>query len=317
MRTAVRIFSTSITRSADPGPVRGAPLALWDFGSGEYTHTWVFSRNSIATNLSEAGTIETFAANVPRYSTIGGLLFVRVEGSSKNLLTHSSALVGAGWSASGSTGANLGLNAMGQFPGVQVSGTGAAWNRLLHSNQPSCTAGVPMAMSIWLRAGTSGRTRIILRDMVGNAESHIAGTIGTMTSETISAGSVTNLAQVLQQDGSTIKLTFTFTPNYTGSVSLGVGPDSTTSGATVIVLGAQVETGASPSSFIPTAGATVTRLADVLEFHPSAGMYDARFVFADASVSELSAVQIPGAWSPAISGGGLRSVALYPAGTLA
>lgn len=315
MKTAVRFISNR-TR-----PVGGAspsgPVAFWDFENGQYNRPFAFSRASSASYLSQQGTYESAAPDTLRFGWSEGRRFAVLEPASTNLLLNSTAGISGGWAASGATATDLALAAMGIFPGVSVVGNGAAWNRLLHSNKPPCSLNAPLALSIWLRVGSSGRARIILRDNAGSTETHIAGPVSGMTADASAAGGVSNLSRVLQPDGETTQLTFVFTPSFSGTLSLGIGPDSVVMGETLVVLGAQIEAGTKATRLIPTAGAAATRAADVLELSPPSGTYDVRITRFDGSFADDFAVQINAPWVPIFDSDGIRSIALYPSGTLA
>ncbi|MGO4914522.1 phage head spike fiber domain-containing protein [Pseudogemmobacter sp. W21_MBD1_M6] len=316
MKTAVRFISNRARQVDNIVPSGLVPVALWDFESGQYDRPFSVSRASPASFLSQQGTLDIAAPDTLRFGWSQGRRFAILEAASTNLLVNSVAGVSGGWTASGAAATGLALAAMGVFPGVSVVGNGAAWNRLLHSNKPPCSSGSPLAITVWLRAGSSGRARIILRDNVGSTETHIAGAVSGMTAEASAAGGVSNLSRVLQPDGVTTRLAFVFTPSFSGTLSLGIGPDSVVLGETLVVLGAQIEVGTKATRLIPTAGTAATRAADVLELSPPNGAFDVRITRFDGSFADGFAVQINAPWVPALDSDGIRSIALYPSGAL-
>ena len=91
----------------------------------------------------------------------------------------------------------------------------------------------------------------------------IKGTAGALTISSNAAGTGTILSQETLPDD-VYKVVFTVAANATASNAfVGIGPNSTIVGETVIVLAAQVEEAAFGSSYIKTTGSTASRSADV------------------------------------------------------
>ena len=186
-----------------------------------------------------------------------------------NLVTYSGAST-ANWLTSGATLTQLSGSYLGAFAGVRVTSTGADWNRL-ETSDLSWTSGQTYNLTFFYVAGTSGRARLNLRDNTAGTESRANGPIGAVVAGTVNAGAVTNVTTETLPGG-VYKTTYTFVPNNTTNLGrVGIGPDSTTAGQDIIALGAQFEAGSTPSSYIPTAGATVTRAAETLVI-PSANL---------------------------------------------
>ena len=96
---------------------------------------------------------------------------------------------------------------------------------------------------MFYRAGTSNRLRVVFRDNSGGAvESRVTGEIGSLAVAQELAGTLEILSEEDFPDN-VKKITIKFTPNFTGNLLFGIGPDSNTSGETVIAYGAQVEAG--------------------------------------------------------------------------
>jgi len=193
----------------------------------------------------------------------GESLGLLVEEQRTNLLLYSAC--DSNWITGGFGTAtyNLGLSALGIFSGVSVASGGQSWHTLYRSGI-NLTVSTVYSFTLFYRAGTSGRCRIVFRNNGIASETIINGAVGNLSVTEAFAGSATVLSQYLCSDGLTYVVTGTFTPNATNTdYWFRIGPDSVSSGQTVIALGGQIEAGAFPTSYIPTTTATVTRSADL------------------------------------------------------
>lgn len=272
---------------------------VFDFLAGVLPAGVQVSRSTVASYVTQTGMLALAPANTARFARAndGALRGLLVEGPATNLLTQSRAALGAGWVQGASTSLNLTLGALGQFAGVSVASNGQTWHRLVHQAEPTVVAATAHTVTVYFRAGTSGRLRMILRAVSTGTETQIGGTIGALAMTQQAAGAITNVAEQVMPDGLTRRLTCTFTPNATGPLSLGIGPDSVS--GTVQVLGAQIEAGGAPSSFIFSAGAATTRTADLPAVTGVTGVRNVRLTYGDGSTQTLSSQTIgPGYWPP-------------------
>jgi hypothetical protein len=291
------------------------PNTIFDFRSGKLPSWMTVSRTSSATFFDELGAIVSTPSNEARFSydaRTGAPHGLLIENTATNLLSHASALVGSGWAEGGTTSTNLSLAALGQFGGVSVATQGPQWARLLHSTQPTVTNGSTYSFTLYYQAGTSGRLRGIFRNSNGN-ETRFATAIGTTpTVSSAAAGAISINEDIILIDGITRKTNLSFTPSFTGPLSIGVGPDSTVTGETIVLLGAQLELG-TPSSFILTNGSASTRAADVAAINGLSGNFDITALYGDDTSETFLAQSVSSGYWPPLSKSTLKSLTLKPA----
>ena len=234
-------------------------------GANKYVGSATFSVKEVTLD-APSGDLVLFnhPNNVPRveYDTNGNVKGLLIEESRTNLVTlgEVTATSGQGWADSSSVSTNLSENALGMFQGVSIASSGQDWHRI--STNITVTSGTDYAATVFYRAGTSNRLRIVLRDSNGETESRVTNAIGSLAVTATAAGTVSILSEEDLPDN-VKKITIKYTPNFSGNLGFGFGPDSNTSGETVIAYAAQFEAGPFATSYIPTFRATATRNADV------------------------------------------------------
>lgn len=236
--------------------VNGVEYAYSDL----FTHT----RSTTGTRFNSSGQMVTEAINEPRFNfdpvtlATKGLL---LEEQRTNILTRSDVPF-TSWSTSGGSKTASGDTFLGYFTnGAVIATSGVIWNGQVVATT-NWVSGTVYSWSLFVKAGTSGKVLMYLRDYTAGIESAMEGTLGTtLTAINVSAGAITN-TNFISVDGGYIYYG-TFTPNSTPlSSTLRISPASLVAGETVIVYGAQLEAGAFPTSFIATAAGAVTRGAD-------------------------------------------------------
>lgn len=124
----------------------------------------------------------------------------------------------------------------------------------------SVTSGVVCPCTIWYKRGSSGNVRITTRDTTAANDSTVTGDVSAPVFSSMLAGSLSNLT--VQPLGNDIyRAEFLWTPNFTGSASVTVGPFSAVAGEDIVVLGGQVAQGPTTFSTQPilTSGSSSTR----------------------------------------------------------
>jgi hypothetical protein len=290
------------------------PLAVMDFGRGYLNKPLSLSRASAGTITGAFGDIETVAPDIARYDWTGGARALLVEPSATNLLSRAITGISTGWSLNGASGSNLALNALALFPGVTVTSNGAIWHRLMHADEPAVTNGASYHLRVFFKFGTSGKILVTLRNNASSAEHRFL--IDSNGVISLASGAFSNIGLTpLGVDG-VYRLDANFVPNFTGPLSFGLGPGSATSGESVIVLGAQFETGEVGTSFINSGGAATIRAADVASIDLSAGTYDVRTVLDGGVIDVPSVYHAGGAYWPAAAAGRVRQVIIFREGAL-
>ena len=249
-------------------PEEGPTLNLNFAGSKVLDPRITFSRSSVGTYMDANGLVATASTDSPRFDHryVNGeveSLGLLVEEQRTNVLEQSVATT-SNWtgSTSNTTYSNLSLNALGIFPGVEVtSTTGAAWHRRTTGSNVPFVSGTKYAVTFYYREGTSGYVRLQFR--YNSQESLVQGPAdGSSWYIQQNIGSITNVTTTLMDGQSTYKTSYIFTPNFTGDADMGIGIGIASAGTTVIALGGQVEAGEFPTSYIPTSAGISTRGAD-------------------------------------------------------
>lgn len=220
-----------------------------------------FSRASAATRINASGLIESVAANQPRFDYDPATLQPRgflIEEQRTNLLTWTSN-IHAGWVLNGAARAPASGSYLGLSGGAEIiTPTGANWHRS-EAQSVDLTAGIPYAVTAFVKPGTDSNIRILMANMsqTSSVQGSLLGTLTTLSA----AGVFSNV--VKKEIGTGFVISAVFTPVNSGGHVLSIGPFSVVAGGSTIVYGAQLEAGAYPTSYIPTAASQVTRAADV------------------------------------------------------
>ena len=229
---------------------------------------FTFTRNTTATRVNASGLIESVASGVLRldYPVTGGCPAALIEPSAQNLVLQSEAWNVSPWAAtSGSQGATVSGNVTASPDGTTnadkliesaVTGTHFCLQTL------TLTSGTTYTASCFVKA--SERTRGRLRTSGAGAYWDLDF---NLTSGTVTGGTnpfIQNYGNGWYRIGATFTANqasnnfILFLLDASGNVSYtGDG----TSG--IFVWGAQIETGAIPTSYIPTTTASATRAAEV------------------------------------------------------
>jgi hypothetical protein len=216
-----------------------------------------FTRASDGTVTDSAGVIQTATTDVPRFDhnpTTGESLGLLVEEQRTNLLLRSEEF-DTGWTGSESNTtitANTNTAPNGTLTADTIDFTDASAFR--YQVVSNVAAGTAVTFSVWLASGT--KTQAVIR---------IAGT-STGTGGQL----VVSLTPTLTRYSVTVTIPSGNTAIFVGFENrVGVGGGNGSIG-TIIPWGAQLEAASTPSSYIPTTTAAVTRSASLADLISSA-----------------------------------------------
>jgi len=270
-----------------------------------------FSRSSSATRIAKNGLITTVAANVPRleYPLIDGVVSgcpsLLLEPQRTNLIQYSEDFSQSYWTKlSISITSNSVISPDGSLNASSFTQSGGTAEHSIYHSLPTITSGAKYTGSVFLkyddwqyfqvrfRSGGFGGEIGVIYDAINKT---ITTTNGSLLSYKVEeyANDWVRISIVVQSTSASNYAGLVVAYNNSGNVFN--DPDSVpNTGANVYIFGAQIEQGSYPTSYIPTNGSAVTRLAetcnnsgDASTFNDSEGV-----LMAEISFSEISRLSI-------------------------
>lgn len=218
-----------------------------------------FTRGSTASYFDAAGALQSAAVNAARFDhdpVSLASLGLLIEPARTNLALRSNDFANASWSKTSTTVA-----------GEQLTFT--AGGAELYENI-TVTASTQYTFSFWAKRGTATGLKYCIYNNSG---------------ATFPVADTSYYAQTNSSTWTRISVTFT-TP--VGCTSIRIYPNRSGVTGTMFLRYAQLEAGASATSYIPTVAATVTRSADVAKFTPPADVDTIEYTFDDDSTQQVS-----------------------------
>ncbi len=229
-----------------------------------------FTRTSSATRVNEQGLIEVVSADTPRfdheYDASTGViksLGLLIEESRSNLITYSEDFTNAYWISRSNTTINLvndstnplGLN---QVNEIVISNTEVGY---ILTSSVSITSGTTYTTSYFARFDNS-TTRFYYRPPLSSTSNVVLGNFDGISIEVLQGSDTIfdNYGYEIYSNN-WVRLWFTWTADQASNSSGQIGAVGT-SNTDPLFVGAQLEEGSFPTSYIPTSGSTVTRTAD-------------------------------------------------------
>jgi hypothetical protein len=250
-------------------PEEGPTLNLNFAGSRTLDPRITFSRTTTGTYMDANGLIVTAPADAPRFDHryVNGeieSLGLLVEEGRTNLTQNSETLTDySNQRVSNSTVTTGGPFGTG-YHEKTITVVGGQYN-FHSSNQISLTTGQTITFSIFFKNISIDPNQIYLRCWTGSGRAwttqrQVRYNLSTLTA-TDSTGTIVNKSIQAFPDG-WYRLSMTVTADQNGFAAESFLTDNNSIGTKYQIMGAQVEAGAFPTSYIPTEGSTVTRTAD-------------------------------------------------------
>ena len=223
-------------------------------GSGDFD----FTRASAATRINKDGLIETITSSVSRlnYPLIDGVVSgcpsLLLEPQRTNLVTYSEDFSNAYWTKAGSSVTSGFVSPSGDLSAFKLTEDTSSNHQMYRA-----ISGTNKTLSFF--AKSDGRDWVAINCGSLTYFNVALGTVGT-----VSAGSV---ATIESMPNGWFRCSVTETSGAYGA-DFSLSKDGTTTSyqgdgtSGVYIFGAQIEQGSYPTSYIPTNGTTVTRLAD-------------------------------------------------------
>jgi hypothetical protein len=227
------------------------------------------------------GTLQVFnyGNNIPRieYDATGAVKGLLIEEARTNLQVHSGDFSNSAWSKASSTVDTSYVAPDGTSTASKLTGVGGAGATGLYDSN---SQGTGMSLTCFMKAGSSG--------VYGWVEGIVGGTSpygvfdlenGTVVHSRQCDASIESVGNgwfrcVLANTAHSISFFSAGASDNTYTNASPWGASSLTPGKFIYVWGAQLETGAFPTSYIPTTGAAATRARDLAEIPTSAFGYN-------------------------------------------
>ena len=234
-------------------------------GTGDFD----FSRASNATRINKDGLIETVGSNVPRlnYPMIDGVVSgcpsLLLEPARTNLITYSEDFTQGYWTKSGSSATSGFISPNGTANAFKLIENTSVGDHRIDAQGITTSSGTSYTLSMFLKK-EDGRNWFKLRDFTTNAYVNV-----NLSNGTIGSTNLVNNTQKIETFGNDwYRVSFTFTSGSSVALRLYIAESDNntnyqgdgTSG--VYIFGAQLEAGSYPTSYIPTNGSQVTRVAE-------------------------------------------------------
>lgn len=226
-----------------------------------------FTRASSATYFNSSGVLSTATTNTPRVDYNPATLALRgllVEESRTNIMLRSEEFDDAAWSKSAITVTANNIAAPdGNTTADLITATSSSGST--QQNSKSVTSGAITTISVFAKAGTAP----VLAITPLSYDVSIATTYFNLSTGEVGTTAASHTAAIQDCGGGWYRceVRFSSVTDLTGNIRFNLcdadGSVTVTSGRTQYWWGAQMETGAFASSYIPTTTASVTRAADV------------------------------------------------------
>ena len=211
------------------------------------------ARNSLKTRVNESGIIEEVAIDTPSIDYTDGDGVLLTEPQSANLVTYSEQFDDASWLKGGaSIVANSIIAPDGNLTADEFVVDVLSFHRAIQILSTTTTAGEFYTFSVYIK--NNNTTAVPYLRLQSNSGDDLVKNIN-----------ITN-------DWARYEITLEITGSGTDLIPFIHSNDSEGVGNSFYIWGAQLDQLSYPTSYIPTAGATVTRLADVITIAPPTGV---------------------------------------------
>lgn len=255
----------------------------WDRVNGQtdFDTLFTFDRDDTAYAIDSNDDFTSFSTDEARITDLG--LLYEAGGTYK--ISNPYSLGGTGWSDNNcSSAAYVGTFAALFTDARTVTSTGNANGGRQRDETTFFTDTEPVTFVVRYVMGTSGKFMARLINTSTFQASKISNSGGSSGAAATQVGTFSNIVDIEHDDHRV--MVFTFTPNYTGTARIQLGPDSTSAGETCIAVGIEAIDGdIGLFSPFPSAGA---RAADDLTIHLGTDNYDLTLTFDDDSTQDIA-----------------------------
>jgi hypothetical protein len=281
-------------------PTYALPTFGFNFLTGSLSPGVTFTRASSGTFVGSNGLIQTAAIDAARFTysptalTLQGLL---IEPQRTNVLSYSEQFNDAYWTKTNSSvSADATTAPDGTLTADKIIENTANGNHDVRRASISAAGNTTYTQSIYVKASERTRGALLMLGGAGNCTVNFNLTAGTV-SATVAGGWVSVLSSITDCGNGWYRIQNTATSNAGTTTILAGFFLADASGSTTYVgdgtsgifyWGAQLEAGATASSYIPTTAGSAIRSADSAAFVIPATVTKLRYVFDNGSTQDVS-----------------------------